>query len=75
MPISEAKKRANSRYDGKAYDQMVMRVKKGDKAIIAAHADKHGESINAFLKRAVYNQIELNNIADSLSDEFKNSAI
>ena len=48
MPISEAKKRANRRYDGKAYDQMVIRVKKGDKAIIAAHADKHGESINAF---------------------------
>lgn len=74
MPISEAKKRANRRYDGKAYDQMVIRVKKGDKAIITAHADKYGESINAFLKRAVYNQIELDNIADSLSDEFKNSA-
>lgn len=74
MPISEAKKRANRKYDSKAYDQMVIRVKKGDKAIIAAHADKHGESINTFLKRAVYNQIELDNMSVSLAEEFENSA-
>lgn len=74
MSVSESKKRANKKYDSKTYDQMMVLVKKGDKAVIAAHADKHSECINAFLKRVLYNQMELDNMFDSLSDEFKNSA-
>lgn len=73
MSISESKKRANKKYDSKAYDQMMVRVRKGDKSIIAAHADKHGESINAFLKRALYNQMELDNMSDSVLAESKTS--
>lgn len=73
MSVSESKKRANKKYDSKAYDQMMVRVRKGDKAIIAAHADKHGESINAFLKRALYNQMEFDNMSDSVSEETENS--
>lgn len=48
-------------------------LERGDKAIIAAHADKYGESINAFLKRALYNQIELDNMSNSVSEETENS--
>lgn len=58
---SEAKIRANAKYNKKAYDRMEIKVKKGQKDIIKAHADKQGESLNQFLNRAVYNQLKLDN--------------
>ena len=43
-----------SYYDSKAYDRVVVLVKKGDKATIKEHAEKRGESLNAFVRRALY---------------------
>ena len=37
MPISEARRRANEKYNAKAYDQIQFRVKKGQKQVIQAH--------------------------------------
>ncbi|MDO4270410.1 MAG: hypothetical protein Q4C72_05720 [Eubacteriales bacterium] len=53
MPISEARRRANDKYNAKAYDQIQFRVKKGRKAELQAHAAAQGESLNAFLLRAI----------------------
>lgn len=50
---SKAKIVANNRYNQKNYDHINIAVKKGDKEIIKAHAEKHGESINGFVKRAI----------------------
>lgn len=58
MPISDARKRANRKYNEKAYDRIELRVKKGEKAGVLKHAADMGESLNQFLLRAVYNQIE-----------------
>ncbi len=61
MPISDAKKRANAKWDKKAYDRLEIRVPKGQKESILAHAAKQGESLNKFLNRAVSNQIVADN--------------
>lgn len=53
MPISEARRRANEKYNAKAYDEIKVRVFKGEKAKIQAHAEKRGESTNAFISRAI----------------------
>lgn len=58
MPVSEAKKRANEKYSKKAYDSILMRVHKGEKEKIMAHAKEHDGSLNKFLNRAVKNQME-----------------
>ncbi len=50
---SESLKRAIKKYDQEKVDRIPMRVPKGQKEIIQAHAAKRGESINAFLNRAV----------------------
>lgn len=71
MAVSDAKRRANKKYNNKAYDQLMLRVKKGDKEIIVEHAAKHDESLNAFLKRAIYNQLQLDNDADINSESQK----
>ena len=53
MPISEARRRANEKYNAKAYDQIQFRVKKGQKQVIQAHAERQGESMAAFIARAI----------------------
>ena len=50
---TEARRRANEKYNAKAYDEIKVRVPKGKKERIKAHAEKNGESLNGFVNRAV----------------------
>lgn len=45
-------------YAKKAYDDIRLQVKKGQKEIIKAHAEAQGESINGFINRAIAETIE-----------------
>lgn len=58
MANSEARNRALKKYDQEKVDNIHMRVPKGKKEIIQAHAAKQGESFNAFLNRAVDETME-----------------
>lgn len=42
-----------NRYNAKAYDRIPVVVPKGEKEVIAAHAEKHDGSTNAFINRAI----------------------
>ncbi len=53
MPLSEARKRANAKYNQKAYDRIEVKVKKGEKEKIRLYAEANGESLNAFINRAL----------------------
>lgn len=53
MPISEARKRANRKYNEKAYDRIALTVKKGEKDHLKAHAEQQGETLNGFINRAI----------------------
>lgn len=50
-------KKAVQRYKQKAYDQIQLRVKKGDRYRIAKYAEEHGLSVNAFLCELIYREI------------------
>jgi hypothetical protein len=58
MASSEALKRASKKYDEEKIDRIPMRVPKGKKEIIQKHAAERGESVNAFLNRAVDETME-----------------
>lgn len=58
MPASEARMRANAKYNLKAYDRIELKVPKGKKAELQAHAAKRGESLNGFVNRAIDNQVK-----------------
>lgn len=49
MAYSEAQKKATAKYMAKAYDEFKIRVKKGQKAVIQAHAKNRGLSLNAYI--------------------------
>jgi uncharacterized protein (DUF1778 family) len=47
-----------NRYNDKAYDRINLTVYKGEKAIIAEHAQETGESVNGFIQRAIRETME-----------------
>ena len=53
MSPTEAQKRANAKYNAKAYDRIELKVKKGKKEVIKSHAENHGQSLNGFINEAI----------------------
>lgn len=49
----KASTRAKNRYNAANYDNLRITVPKGKKEIIRQHANANGESINAFVNRAI----------------------
>lgn len=46
------------RYEDKAYDKILVRMPKGQKDLIQAHAEAQGESTNGFINRAISETME-----------------
>ncbi|MCX4256471.1 MAG: hypothetical protein OSJ54_06045 [Oscillospiraceae bacterium] len=58
---SQARIDANARYDKKAYDKILLRIRRDadiNADYIRTHAERMGESVNGFLLRAVTEMIE-----------------
>ncbi len=68
MAQSKAHMEATGRYEKKAYDKILLRMRKdanlnGD--VIRAHAESMGESVNSFLLRAPEEAIKRDNAGNS----------
>ena len=62
MSISKAQQEAVHRYIKKNYDRIELVVKpKGKKDDLKAHAARMGESLNAFINRAIDEAVERDN--------------
>lgn len=53
MAITKAQQRAVEKYKKANYDEIKVRVAKGKKEEIQAHAEMAQESVNAFINRAI----------------------
>ena len=53
MPASKAQQKAVTKYMKAKYDEIKVRVEKGQKDTIQAHAEAHSESVNGFIGRAI----------------------
>lgn len=58
MPASKAQQKAVAKYMKNNYDELKIRVPKGEKDKIKAHAETKGESVNGFVKRAIDETME-----------------
>ena len=58
MPTSKSVLRAVKKYDAEKVDRVVFRVPKGKKELLQQHAAAQGESLSAFLNRAVDEAME-----------------
>lgn len=58
MATSKAQQKAVNKYMAANYDRINLTVLKGRKDIIKAHAESKGESVNAFINRAIDETME-----------------
>ena len=65
MPIkSAAQRRAVAKYNAANYDRIELRVPIGSKDTLKGHADERGETLNAFINRAIREAIERDLVAE-----------
>ena len=53
MAVSKAQQRAVNKYVKNNYDEVKLRMPKGKKDVIQVHAAQQGESVNAYINRAI----------------------
>ena len=58
MPTTDAQKKARDKWLKEKVEDIRFRVPMGKKAAIKEHADRQGESVNAFILRAVEQTME-----------------
>ncbi len=68
MPASKAQQKAVSKYMKENYDVYQIRMKKGQKDTIKAHAEARGESVNGFINRAISETMERDDGAPAASE-------
>ena len=59
---SEARKTANKNWDSKNLDRLSVAMPKGSKDALKAHAESTGESVNAFINRAIMEVTDMDNM-------------
>ena len=68
MSMSKVQQKAVNKYVKENYEEIKVRVKKGYKSEIKAHANMYKESINSFIGRAIEETIKRDNLKIPLSD-------
>lgn len=58
MATTKASQRAVNKYMKENYDRVNLTMPKGKKEIVQAHAESQGESVNAFINRAIDEAME-----------------
>ena len=68
MPVSKAQQRAVSKYMKENYDEIKVRVPKGDKEKIQAFAQENGETVNGFINRLIMEAMGVDKTAEGNDD-------
>ncbi|WP_316636794.1 hypothetical protein [uncultured Ruminococcus sp.] len=61
MATSKSQLNASKKYISEKLDEIKLRVPKGEREIIKSHAEKMGQSLNGFVRRAIKETIERDN--------------
>ena len=64
MAVSKAQQRAVNKYVKSNYDEVKLRMPKGKKDVSQAHAAQQGESVNAYINRAIDEAMQRDNFDD-----------
>ena len=59
---SEARRSANKNWDSKNLDRISIALPKGSKDALKVHAESQGESVNGFIKRAIMEVTDMDNM-------------
>ena len=65
MATTKASQRAVNKYMKENYDRVNLTMPKGKKESVQVHAESHGESVNAFINRAIDEAMERDNAQEA----------
>ena len=68
MPASKAQQKAVSKYMKANYDEIKIRIPKGQKEAVQAFAQERGESVNAFIWGLLQNAMGVDKTAEGDQD-------
>ena len=71
MPASKAQQRAVAKYMAANYDEIKVRIPKGQKATVQAAAEREGESINSYTNKALLARMGLTAWPEAKEEESK----
>ena len=60
-PYTERMRVNNRKWDSANLDRMSIALRRGEKEIVQAHTERRGESMNSFIRRAIFEQIDRDN--------------
>lgn len=63
--MGKASTKAQNKYIAKAYDRINLTMPKGKKDVVQDHAAQNGESVNAFINRAIDEAMERDRLVDN----------
>jgi len=66
---TEAQKKAAEKYLRESVEDIRIRVPKGQKNVIKAHAESQGKSVNAFIVSAINEKMIRDNVAPAAEEE------
>lgn len=66
--MGKTSSKVKDKYNAKAYDEIKLRVKKGDKDIIKDYADRKGESVNGYINKAVEERMQRDGSGNDAAD-------
>ena len=68
MPASKAQQKAVSKYMKTNYDEIKVRIPKGQKEAVQAYAQEQGESVNALIWRLLQDAMGVDKTAEGNDD-------
>ena len=68
MAVSKAQQASVNKYVKSNYDRINVTMQKGRREVIQAHAATQGESVNAFINRAIMETMERDKAAGALQE-------
>ena len=71
MPASKAQQRAVAKYMAANYDEIKVRIPKGQKSVVQTAAEQEGESLNSYMNKALLARMGLVEWPASQGEESK----
>ena len=68
MPASKAQQKAVSKYMKANYDEIKVRIPKGQKEVVQAYAQSRGESVNALIWELLQDAMGVDKTAEASDD-------
>ena len=66
--MGKTSSKVKDKYNAKAYDEIKLCVKKGDKDKIKDHAERKGESVNGFINKAIEEKMQRDGSGNDAAD-------